>query len=282
MAKTALVLGGGGMTAYAWQTGVLAGLAEAGVDLGGDADLLAGTSAGSLLAAELAAGASPAELYANQAGGGSALPGLDLHVTLGMTVKYLWAALGSRDPATVTRRLRRLALAVRGRSESELLEAVGGRLAVREWPERPLRLFAVDAVTGEEAGFGAGGHADLVRAIAASCALPPLFPPVTIGDGRWVDGGVRSTTNADLMHDCARVVVLAPILKAPGAAPSASGQVASLVAEGVRAALIVPDRAARRAFGRNAMDPSRVPGAARAGRRQAASCAERVRTVWRA
>lgn len=53
MSETALVLGGGGLTAYAWEIGMLAGLADAGVDLG-DAEVLAGTSAGSLLALDLA------------------------------------------------------------------------------------------------------------------------------------------------------------------------------------------------------------------------------------
>ncbi|OEU86559.1 patatin [Streptomyces abyssalis] len=277
MADTALVLGGGGLTAYAWQAGLLAGLAEAGVDLSG-AHLLAGTSAGSLLAVELAAGAAPADLYAEQISQERTI--LEPAVTFAMTVKYLWAALGSRDPGTVLKRLSRLALAVRDVPESELLDAIGRQLPGRAWPERPLRLFAVDALTGATAGFSAGSGVDLLRATAASCALPPLFPPVTIGEGRWVDGGVRSTTNADLVHDCSRAVVLAPVPKAPGAAPGAAGQVASLAAHGVRTALVVPDREARRAFGRNAMDPSRVPGAARSGRRQAAAHAERIRAVW--
>ncbi|OEV29018.1 patatin [Streptomyces nanshensis] len=277
MADTALVLGGGGLTAYAWQAGLLAGLAEAGVDLSG-AHLLAGTSAGSLLAVELAAGAAPADLYAEQISQERTI--LEAAVTFAMTVKYLWAALGSRDPGTVLKRLSRLALAVRDVPESELLDAIGRQLPGRAWPERPLRLFAVDALTGATAGFSADSGVDLLRATAASCALPPLFPPVTIGEGRWVDGGVRSTTNADLVHDCSRVVVLAPVPKAPGAAPGAAGQVASLAADGVRTALVVPDREARRAFGRNAMGPSRVPGAARSGRRQAAAHAERIRAVW--
>lgn len=277
MAETALVLGGGGLTAYAWQTGVLAGLAQSGVDLSG-AHLLAGTSAGALLAVELAAGAAPSDLYAQQISRERTL--VERDVTLAMTVKYLWAALGSRDPETVVKRLSRLALTVNDVQEHELLDAIGPQLPVHSWPERPLRLFAVDAVTGAAAGFSADSGVDLLRATAASCALPPLFPPVTIGDSRWMDGGVRSPANADLANDCSRVVVLAPIVKAPGASPSAVSQVASLVADGVQATLVSPDRAARRAFGRNAMDPSRTPGAARAGRRQAAERAEQIRAVW--
>lgn len=277
MGDSALVLGGGGLTAYAWQAGMLAGLAEAGADVS-RAHLLAGTSAGSLLAVELASGRTPAELYAEQVA--RERPMLEVDFTLGMTVRYLWAALGSRDRRTVVRRLCRLALAVRGVPESAVLDAIASQLRVKRWPERPVRLFAVDALTGEPAGFGARSGTDLVRAMAASCALPPLYPPVTIDQGRWVDGGVRSTTNADLLSGFRKVVALAPVPKGPGASPSAREQVDSLSASGTATALIVPDRAARRAFGRDPLDASRIPGAARAGVRQAAEEAERVRALW--
>lgn len=277
MADTALVLGGGGLTAYAWQVGVLAGLAEAGVDLSG-ADVLAGTSAGSLLAVELAAGAVPADLYGEQVSRKRAM--LEVDFTFAMTFKYLWAALGSRDPETVVKRLSRLALAVRGVTEDEVFDAIGPQLPVQEWPQRTVRLFAVDALTGEPTGFSADSGIDLLRAMAATCALPPLFPPITIGAGRWMDGGVRSTSNADLLHDCRRVVVLAPVPKGPGASPSAADQVASLASGGTRTALLTPDKAARRAFGRNPLDASRIPGAAQAGLRQGAAHAGQVRAAW--
>lgn len=277
MADTALVLGGGGLTAYAWQVGVLAGLAEAGVDLS-RADVLAGTSAGSLLAVELADGAAPADLYGVQVSRKRAM--LEVDFTLAMTVKFLWAALGSRDPETVVKRLGRLALSMRGVPETVVLDAMRSQLPVQEWPERPVRLFSVDALTGEAAGFGADSGVDLVRAMAASCALPPLYPPITIGAGRWIDGGARSTTNADLVNDCHRVVVLAPIPKSPGASPDVLDHVASLRAGGALATALTPDRAARRAFGRNPLDASRIPGAARAGLRQAAEHADHIRTVW--
>ncbi|WP_235614607.1 patatin-like phospholipase family protein [Streptomyces ambofaciens] len=277
MADSALVLGGGGLTAYAWQVGVLAGLADAGLDLGA-ADVLAGTSAGSLLALDLAKGSAPADLYREQVHRERAM--MDVNFTLTMTAKYLWAALGSRDPDTVVRRLGRLALSVRGVPESAVLAAIGPHLPVEDWPERTVRLFAVDALTGAPTAFDAGSGVDLLHAMSATCALPPLFPPITIGEGRWMDGGVRSTTNADLVDDCARVVVLAPIPKAAGATPSAATQVASLTAKGARAILLTPDRAARRAFGRNPLDASRIPGAAREGRRQGTEQADRVRTIW--
>ncbi|AQS67546.1 patatin-like phospholipase family protein [Streptomyces pactum] len=277
MADTALVLGGGGLTAYAWQIGVLAALAEAGIDLG-DADVLAGTSAGALLALDLAEGSPSSALYAEQINRERAM--LDVDFTFAMTVRYLWAALGSRDPKTVIKRIGRLALTVRDVPETEVFEAIGPQLRVSTWPQRPVRLFAVDALTGEPTAFTADSGVDLLHAMSATCALPPLFPPITIGTGRWMDGGVRSTTNADLVDDCARVVVLAPIPKGAGASPSAATQVQTLVSNGARAALLTPDRQARRAFGRNPLDAGRIPAAAREGLRQGTAQADRIRTTW--
>ncbi|MGW0011433.1 hypothetical protein ACWDVX_16960 [Streptomyces tendae] len=75
--------------------------------------------------------------------------------------------------------------------------------------------------------------------------------------------------------------MLAPIPKGAGASPSARSQAEALASRGVRVALLTPDRAARRAFGRNALDAARIPGAAREGRRQGAAHAERIGEIWR-
>ena len=75
--RTALVLGGGGITGIAWETGLVAGLADAGVHLSG-ADLVIGTSAGSVVAAQLTSGADPARPVRAPAGasvGGEGRPG---------------------------------------------------------------------------------------------------------------------------------------------------------------------------------------------------------------
>jgi NTE family protein len=102
---------------------------------------------------------------------------------------------------------------------------------------------------------------------------------VTIGDRRWVDGGIRSPANADLAAGHDRVVVLAPIAR--GVGPMAVGaQVARLREEGARVAVVTPDRAARKAIGRNSLDPARRAPAARAGRAQAAEVLAEVGEVW--
>ncbi|MGW7366052.1 patatin-like phospholipase family protein, partial [Streptomyces sp. NPDC054841] len=124
MADTALVLGGGGAVGGAWAAGALAGLCEAGIDVA-RADVVIGTSAGAVLGSRLASGISAAELYERQLSGADAI---DIAVTLGQTARFLWAALGSRNPQRSVERLGRAALAARTGPESDVFAAVGALL----------------------------------------------------------------------------------------------------------------------------------------------------------
>lgn len=275
MAGKALVLGGGGYTAEGWQAGILAGLAEAGVDLT-DADLVVGTSAGAILGARVASGTPPAELFAQPPARRGEEPAVE--VPFPVVLRFLWAALVSRTPEAAARRLGRMALAARTVSEEEALAAMRAMLPVRDWPGRPLHVAAADAHTGEVTAFHSGSGVGLLRAVTAGGTLPGVWPPLDIGGRRWVDGGVRSTTNADLARGHRRIVVLAPVPGGPGV--PAARHAAELRAGGARVALLTPDAAARRAFGRDALDPARREAAARAGRAQAAACARTVAEVW--
>ncbi|MEY9877351.1 NTE family protein [Streptacidiphilus sp. MAP12-33] len=275
----ALVLGGGGLTGIGWECGVLHGLAEAGVDLGASADLVVGTSAGSVVGAQLTSGLLDAEeLYERQL---VDVPG-ETGDRLGAAVlaRYAWGALRSRDPETFGARMGALALAAPPSGASAHREVLAQRLVRHEWPERRLMVTAVDAHSGARAAFDRDGEVDLLDAVAASCAVPGVWPPVSAAGRRWIDGGIRSATNADLAAGYASVVIVAPIAVGGGPIPSARGQAARLAAAGARVALITPDRAARRAFGRNVLDPSRRAPAARAGLAQAAAHAAEVAAVW--
>ncbi|WP_410537470.1 patatin-like phospholipase family protein [Streptomyces sp. KL2] len=276
MAERALVLGSGGHAGGAWQVGVLAGLAAAGVDLA-RADTVIGTSAGAVVGARLAAGEHPEELHRRQSEVEAAGP--EARITPGAALGFLRAQLGRRTPEAVARRLGRMALGARTASGEGVLEAMAALLPVREWPDS-LRVTAVDAHTGALEAFHSGSGADLLRAVAASCAMPGLWPPVALRGRWWIDGGVRSTTNADLALGHRRVVVLAPLPRAFGPGPRAERLAALLRAEGAEVALLVPDAAARRAFGRNPLDASRRAACARAGRAQAAAQARAVAGVW--
>jgi NTE family protein len=162
-------------------------------------------------------------------------------------------------------------------SEQERLQVIGSRLISSEWPDRPLVITAVDAETGEFHPFDRDSGVPLLQAVAASCAVPGVYPPVTIGDRRFIDGGMRSAANADLARDYERLVVLAPIPRGRGPMASVDAQVSGMVS---RVAVVSPDQAGRTAIGRNVLDPAARAPSARAGRAQAAAVAERIAEVW--
>ncbi|MEW1911639.1 patatin-like phospholipase family protein [Kitasatospora sp. NPDC085895] len=273
MADTALVLGGGGTLGGAWEIGVLAGLAEAGVDPTGT-DTVIGTSAGAVLGARLTAGAHPAQLLAGELAG---TPAVAVRVTAAQTARFLWAALAARDPERSVRRLGRAALVSRTVPESEVLAAITTLLdGVHDWPDRDLRLASVEAATGRLAVFDASSGVPLPQAVAASCAVPVLWPPVSVAGRRWMDGGTRSTTNVHLARGHRRVLALSPVPRAVGPHPHAEEQGAELAAEGAEVLVLTPDADARRAIGRNLLDASRRAAVAEAGRRQGAARAGAV------
>jgi NTE family protein len=161
-------------------------------------------------------------------------------------------------------------------SEAERRQVIASRLPISEWPERDLRITAVDAESGEFVVFDRDSGVSLVDAVGASCAVPGVWPPVTIDGRRYIDGGMRSPANADLAAEYERVVVLAPVVRGGGPMPGAAGQVAGLR----RAALVPPDADSIRAIGRNVLDPARRAAAARAGRAQAEEALTAVAEVW--
>jgi NTE family protein len=275
--ERALVLGGGGITGIAWELGMLSGLREHGVDLTG-ADLIVGTSAGAVVGAQLATGVDPEERYSAQ------LAPLDGEVAAalghGAILRLGLAMIGRRDPQRVRARIGRFARRTRAVPEAERIAVIGRRLPVHQWPERDLRVTAVDADTGEFVVFDRTAGVPLVDAVAASCAVPGVWPPVSTGGRRFIDGGVRSPANADLAAGCSRVVVLAPIVRALGPMIGVNDQVAALRAGGALVALVSPDAAAVAAIGRNPLDPAHRAAAARAGRAQSASAVDEIGDVW--
>ncbi|MGW9432137.1 patatin-like phospholipase family protein [Streptomyces decoyicus] len=278
MAGTALVLGGGGLTGIGWEIGVLAGLAEAGLDLA-DADVVIGTSAGSIVGAHLTSRhIGLDEMYERQL----AVPENRSAARMGPAAlaRFAAIALRSRDTVSFGVRMGRLALAARTVTEAEQRTAIARTLNLTDWPARRLVITAVDAATGERTAFDDTSGVRLLDAVGASCAVPGIYPPVTIDGTRWIDGGVHSSANADLAAGYGRVVIVAPMAASGGpiAGPRAQGE--RLARRGARVCVLTPDRAARAAFGRNVLDPAKRADAARAGRRQAAAHVARIQQVW--
>jgi NTE family protein len=278
----ALVLGGGGSSGNAWLIGVLAGLAEAGLDVT-DADLVVGTSAGATTAAQL--GLAPlAELMASTQ---VAIPPRPVGAT-------------PRPAADPIERLRVLIAASSGiadyrrRVGASSIEAaapewsdrwrqiVSARLPGAVWPDRRILLTAVDAATGEPVDLDASSGVTLVDAVAASTSGGPAF---TIGDRRYIDGGYRANSdNADLAAGYDRVLVLSPLggrsLHPVDWGTHLAGQVDALRAGGSAVETVFPDAGALEAFGDDMMDISRRPAAARAGHAQGVALSERLGIFW--
>jgi NTE family protein len=274
----ALVLGGGGVTGVAWETGVLAGLSQAGLDLS-TAGLLVGTSAGAAVAAQLASGTPLATLLELQLAGSAK----EIPARLGpaLLARYLWVMLTRRKPVEFGRAMGRLALDAGTVDEAARREVIVSRLPSHDWPERPLKLTAVNARTGAFRVFDRDARVPLVDAVAASCAVPGVWPPVSLEGAKWIDGGMRSAVNADLAAGRARVVILAPIPGGFGAMPSVDAQAEALRAAGSVVVVVSPDRDAKARMGRNSLDPAQRAAAAQAGYRQAALELDRVAAVWR-
>jgi NTE family protein len=269
----ALVLGGGGVAGIAWMTGVLAGLADAGQDVTG-ADLLVGTSAGAAVAAQVGSGLSLDALFERQVD--PALQAREISVELdmekfGAEFAELLTGMNSAESAQdAQRRVGAYALAADTVPEAERRAAVSSRLPSPEWPSRRMLLVTVDAETGQTRVFDRESGVNLIDAVAASCAVPGIWPPVSIGGRRYVDGGVRSSDNADLAAGSARIVVLSPLglnslFPQPVPLPEV---VARLRSDGSQVTVITPDEASVAALGINPLDPAtRIP-AAQAGRAQ--------------
>jgi NTE family protein len=276
--EKALVLGGGGVTGIAWEIGILAGLAEHGVDLT-DADLVVGTSAGSVVGVDVRSGASLEDLYRTQ----TQPPGSNetyARMGFGVMAKYLRAMLLSRKPEAARVRVGAIALRANTETEEARRRVIESRLPIQQWPAGRLQITALDALTGDLVVFDAASEVSLLDAVGASCAVPGIWPPVTINGRRYIDGGIRSAANADLAAGCDRVIVIAPLASGFGPLASPDNQARALSEAGARVTVIKPDKAALRAIGRNVLDPARRPAAALAGYAQAGAVAHQVKAVW--
>jgi NTE family protein len=269
-----LVLGGGGVAGIAWELGLIAGLADEGVDLTA-AETILGTSAGSTVAAQLTSGVPIAELYARQLAGvpyeiSKSLSGVSL-------VRFLLAQLAPGSPQRASRRVAAMALKARVGTLAERRGVIEARLPNHEWPDRDLRIVAVDAATGAPRVITRGDGVALVDAVAASCAVPLVWPPVPLDGRRYIDGGIRSPLNLDLAPGTGPVVAIAPITMSFRKSTRVEEQRKALAPRQVH--LVTMSESARAAQGRNSLDKSVVPAVALAGHTQGRAAAEELRGV---
>jgi NTE family protein len=220
-----LVLGAGGLVGIAHHVGVLWALErEAGI-VPDKAELIIGTSAGSVAAAYLRSGWSTEELHERI----RVLPAVaPVAVTSGVLdlashivgSAYVLARSTVPTPALwpkIPRAIRRHFPA--GLVSSGDAPRVLEMDLPRSWPARQLWVCSLDLVSGRRVVFGSSGALEvpLPLAVQASCAIPGFYPPVRIGDRIFVDGGAYSPTNLDLVVEsaCDFVICVSPMSHAP-------------------------------------------------------------------
>lgn len=274
MSKPTIVLGGGGVTGIAWLLGILVGLKRAGVPLA--AERVIGTSAGSVVGALFASGADLEAIAEQQ------VAGIDNHPPIVADMPSVMAAFmvlfdPSKSPTEARAIVGKMALdATNVGDEDSYIARFAGWFAALPWPTAPtLDVTVVEAETGEPGLWNATMGISLLHAISASCAVPMIFPPVTIGGKRYMDGGIRSAINADLAAGAKRVLVVAPML---AFSPRWPKEKAALGDADV--VVVGPDAAATDAIGQNFMDASRRAPSFHAGLAQAATLVEDARRLF--
>ena len=257
------MLGGGGLTGFAWLGGVLSELPP----ILPTADRVVGTSAGALLAARLLGGRDLADL----SGQLDALAGVRLRpgAVAAMLAAQVWPSRRHALQWLGRRAVRPTAL-----SERDFVRLVEDVIGTDEWPPA-LVVAAVDAGTGRPAYFTVRSAVPLVRAVAASCAMPGVFPPVRIEDRAFLDGGLRSPANVQLVTGCARVLVLAPQGRSARPVRRPAHQVEKLREDGAEVVLVQADLPAAQA-----LSASALPAATELGRSQGREVAADVRALW--
>jgi NTE family protein len=284
--KRVLVLGGGGVIGVAWEVGLLTGLAEGGVDVR-EADAVVGTSAGSMVGSWVAAGldfSGPAREPSVVRSVPIPESGPDL-AKLG-EVFQIWSTAESMSEATL-REIGTLATAATTVSQQEWIASTGGGIGVEDWPEKPLHICAVDVATGEFRVHTRDTGAPLHAAVASSCAIPGMFPPIEIDGAHYMDGGVRSGTSADvaLEFEPESVVIVAPIIEKTTvigalAERCLADEVAALERAGAEVSVILPEDAEVEAFGGNLMDPTHADAAGEAGHARGLELGKGGRIAW--
>lgn len=227
MARVGLVLGAGGLTGEAFHAGALAAIEETTGWDPRDADIITGTSAGSIVGTFLRHGISTADFAAHLC-----------DEPVSERAEASLARMGP-EPGMVRRpgfslpslpNASTLARFARGRTSLGVLMASGaphGRIEILPfmqriqravgpgWVDDPLWICGVRLRDGRRVVFGRedAPEVDIEDALAASCAIPGIFRPVEIHGDLYVDGGAHSPTNADVLRreDLDLVIVLSPM-----------------------------------------------------------------------
>jgi len=271
-----LVLGGGGVTGIAWLTGILFALENNGLDIDGFNQII-GTSAGAAVGAQISSGTSLKDLYQRQTDPAKQVAELTPTLSsLRLIFKTLPALFAWKNPEKFRQRIGNMALNAKTVSPIERYKVIAARLPNHEWPSLDLKLVAINAADGMPLCFDKNSQVGLVESVAASCAVPGIWPPVKIHGHDYIDGGIRSADNADYAKGSKIVLILSPVganrFSLPGS--SLTQEINILKKSGSRILLIKPDSNALKAMGTKSLNPEKRSDSAIAGKAQGEKEAE--------
>jgi NTE family protein len=287
MAAFALVLGGGGTVGVSWSIGALAAASDAlGFDFA-DAAITIGTSAGSVVAPQLVAGRSLEEMVATERGpvpetrdGEGWATSFDPQTVAEVFPRWLQTTEMDEETA---RWIGERALRASSRTGDDWVRVISTPVNV-SWPDKDLRLIATDCISGSRAVFTRGSNVEVARAAAASSAVPSIIPPVEIDGTPYMDGGVWSMTNADLLigSGVERAFILGPQAGGGFLAPAANTVLARetgmLERAGIAVHALIPGEEFA-ALGINQMDPALRATGVEIGLREGAIWAKELASV---
>jgi NTE family protein len=298
--KLGLVLGAGGVVGMDYHAGVLHALVEEGGLEPASADLIVGTSAGSVVGSLLRSGWTAADLWSFALGTHPMVADLPPHeverrrrATLSprFDTPFEAARLAVGSAYVLARSVLRVPVPQVPRPIARRFP--GGLFTIQEaeerltevlpevWPDDPLWLVAVDLVSGRRVVLGRRGAPEvgLHTGVLASCSIPGVYPPVRAGEAVLVDGGAHSSTHLDLAAraGCDLIVGVAPMAYDPADAPgrlervarrwptrALAGEAREARARGAQVLLVRPGAADLRHHGMNAMRPDDDAAIARA------------------
>jgi NTE family protein len=282
MTNSALVLAGGGVAGVAWELGVLRGIQD--VDPATTERILdaattfVGTSAGSVVAAQIAGGTPLAELFDSQLPAESAELSVDIDLSE-FGAMMVAANTGVSSPEEGRRRWGAIARATDTASPAVRRAVIAARLPVHEWSDRRVLITAIDTDTGELRVFDRDSGVDLVDAVGASCAVPGIWPTVEIEGRHYMDGGMRTIANADLAAGADRVLILVPGSDTSPMGPALTPADLDALAP-ARIHTVYADADSLAAFGTNPLDPAVARPSALAGREQGRRVASEIAAFW--
>ena len=313
MPRIGIVCGSGGDVGVAFMSGCVTAIHDATGWDPSSADYVVGTSGGSLIAATLRSDIPPGDFHATMIGAERSPTG---------TAKLTPAVMGSTNDnlpplaqdaltharltgpellqrsATRPHEIRPISLAAaampEGRLDTQFVHNKVELLMGDAWPEAPMLITATRMDNGGRIVFSRNSQVQTTvpTAVAASCAIPSVFKPVEIDGARYVDGGLQSSTNADVLleQELDAVIILSPLSCNRVISRSWAGPVRSMMRviavreqerlrdAGTVVMTVHPDRPSISAMGLNLMDVSKRAKVSEAGRHAAFDvlCSERA------